>query len=218
MFVEKGVPPLPKLLSLISSNSSGQRANHFYATVVQSKELIPLYRDVLLWLLKHDLLVSLPLYVRIFVPVTMKLTLNTERMGEWMRERKRGYYAFVEESTQENDGPADSSPIDNWLSMSPKTARKQTSELSRSFAAHHPHDQGSRTEKSTEKDVEDRFDVEEEEQPSMRQAMFQEFDRIQGDLRPSFIAEPSRATALENAWLADMSEGKDQRIVKLFQK
>ena len=48
--------------------------------------------------------------------------------------------------------------------------------------------------------------------------MFQEFDRIQGDLRPSFIAEPSRATALENAWLADMSEGKDPRIVKLFQK
>ena len=39
--------------------------NHFFATVVKSKDLIPLYKDVVVWMLRRDLLVVLHLHIRI---------------------------------------------------------------------------------------------------------------------------------------------------------
>lgn len=217
------MPTLPKLLALISTNHKDQPANHFYANVVKSKELIPLYTEVIIWLLKHDLLVSLHLYVRIFVPLAMKEKLSQRRLAHVPEEGKRmaiykRYNILTGEPDDSLEGVSVSFSGQNWVSMSPKTARKQTQQLSRPPSEHSSEhsqiqDQNIPEEGFGNVDIDD-----EDELPDPEMALFNAFDASNGDLRPRFIFEPSRATGLESVWLEEMSEGKDPQIVKLFQK
>lgn len=190
--------------------------------MVKSKDQCPLYEDVIAWLLKHDLLISLHLYIRIVIPYPIKLRFSDRRTTELKKKKKRGYYAFDEENlpenSPENKGVADASPVDNWLSMSPKTARKQTHQRSQPSSTHTPELDDELLQQEKDDIPEDRFDVEEEEQRDPDEVLFDAFDDNCGDIRPELIIEPSRATALQNAWLAEMSRDKDPNIVKLFQK
>jgi len=77
-FTHPAVRPLPEILETISqpSASSGQ---HFFGSVVQSKDLIPLYHDVVTWMLQRDLLVTLHLHIRIIASHEVKLRARLTR-------------------------------------------------------------------------------------------------------------------------------------------
>ncbi|KAH9998792.1 nitrogen permease regulator of amino acid transport activity 3-domain-containing protein [Russula compacta] len=79
-FPDPSIPQLPQLLATISGASS----NHFYATVAKSKDRVPMFHEVVRWLLQRDLLVTLHLRVRIVVPAQLKARVRRRR--EELRE------------------------------------------------------------------------------------------------------------------------------------
>ncbi|KAF8640295.1 hypothetical protein AX16_010190 [Volvariella volvacea WC 439] len=89
-FSPHGVPPLPKILATIATSISKQTDNHFFASVVQSKkENIPIYQDVILWMLKRDLLITLHLRIRIVVTRDIKIRVRVARDNKRKNKQDR---------------------------------------------------------------------------------------------------------------------------------
>ena len=130
---------------MISTATHKTTANHFYATVVHSKDLIPLYLDVVLWMLKRDLLIRLHLRIRIIATEELKkhvrqsweqhIARKRSRPQTHSNSRRRGSVGCRHdrkhgEDTDEKAGPdfetaSDLSPVKYWVSLSPKSARKR---------------------------------------------------------------------------------------------
>ncbi|TFK79721.1 hypothetical protein K466DRAFT_505111 [Polyporus arcularius HHB13444] len=241
-FAQTGVPPLPKLLAVISTATHQQLANHFYATVVGSKELIPLYLDVVLWMLKRDLLIRLHLRIRIIATVDLKKRVRKRWEEHVMRKRSRSRARSISVGrsrerrndsphrgrgrrggADENAGPnletvSESSPVEYWMSLSPKTARKQTRERS-----------PEKVKSGKDSDEDEGEDVDGREKPdelddeflwsSADEAKWDEYYKTGGnDNVASMISDPARATPLERRWLAGMSLGKEPHIVRQFER
>ncbi|KIP08241.1 hypothetical protein PHLGIDRAFT_104650 [Phlebiopsis gigantea 11061_1 CR5-6] len=229
-FTHPSIPPLPKILSQISTSNG----THFYGAVVRTKDMLAAYHDVVVWLLKRDLLVALHLRVRIVATAALKEKVRVRRElarahRESIRRRsmsvgRRGARRASE--SKGSEGAPDSSPVDYWMSMSPKSARRQARHMSPAPTV------AKRRERSLsvlyglkeieggikveyEYDDEDVFLDEDQEVASLDtdEARTQAWD----EARPSMIADPARATPLEREWLAAMSEGKDASIARRFQ-
>lgn len=207
VFPQPIVPPLPSLLATISAASSKQTDNHFFAAVVRSKEHIPLYHDVVLWMLKHDLLYNLHLHVRIVA--TSELKVHVREAHE--RKLERLGYRQVRgrrPSELEPDSLMDRRPGNPgiaWLSLSPKSARRYTrripsveSELGSSAAGSY-----------VEKDEEDVTEESDEDNVG--------WGTPEDTVSPSMISDPGTASPLERKWLAAMSEGKEEHIARRFE-
>lgn len=81
-------PTLPALPVILSRLSSSQ--NNFYETVVRSKDLIPIYRNVIVWCLKRDLLIMLHMRFRLVASPTLKRVVADRRRTRLdSRERRR---------------------------------------------------------------------------------------------------------------------------------
>ncbi|OCH83964.1 hypothetical protein OBBRIDRAFT_742422 [Obba rivulosa] len=235
-FSQLNVPTLPKLLSTISTSTHSKGANHFYATVVGAKDLIGLYSDVVVWLLKRDLLITLHLHIRIVATEELKERVRThweEARARRRRARARAQGIIHDEhdilgTTGLDDENADvegftletaseSSPVQNWLSMSPKSARRQSRRISGSEKKG-----GSRGSLSVHRRrFEEKDDVEEDELTSSgeEEVRWENWTRPEyNNYYASVITDPARATPLERRWLAAMSEGKDPDIVRRFEK
>ena len=86
-------------------------AQHFYATVVQSnKSLLPLFHNVVAWMLKRDLLVTLHLHVRVVASVEVKKRCRedmererAERAAKWSGKNAR-FQPPIRHIRQEKDG------------------------------------------------------------------------------------------------------------------
>ncbi|KAI0635609.1 nitrogen permease regulator of amino acid transport activity 3-domain-containing protein [Trametes polyzona] len=237
-FANKDVPPLPKLLAMISTATHKQTANHFFATVVGQKEHIQVYTEVVLWMLKRDLLIRLHLRIRIIATEQLKKRVREQWEERRARRRSRSRARSIAGGRERSRGASfdgdrrggssekvgqsletvtESSPVEYWVSLSPKTARKQTRQRS----------PGSRSRsKSKERSAEDK---EEDEKPdeldeellssSADEAKWIEYFQNGGnDNIPSMISDPARATPLERRWLAAMCEGKDPDIAKRFER
>ena len=195
-----------------------------------------MYHDVVVWLLKRDLLVALHLRVRVVATATLKEKVRVRR--ELARARREGIRrrsmsvgrrgARRPSESRNSEGAPDSSPVDYWMSMSPKSARRQARHMSP------PPPAGKRRERSLsvlyglkeidvekakgeyEYEDEDVFLDEDQEVASLDtdEARAQAWD----EARPSTIADPARATALEREWLAAMSDGKDASIARRFEQ
>ncbi|KAI0671421.1 nitrogen permease regulator of amino acid transport activity 3-domain-containing protein [Trametes maxima] len=229
-FAGADVPPLPRLLAMVSTAAHKQTANHFFATVVGSKERIQLYFDVVLWMLKRDLLIRLHLRIRIIATEELKKLVRKrweERVAHRRsrsrarsisrgRARSKGgsYDGERRGVSNEGIGPSletvtESSPVEYWVSLSPKTARKQARQMSNEPPAER------KAEGEDEKP--DEYD-EELLSSSADEAKWDEYYQNGGDDNiPSMISDPARATPLERRWLAAMSEGKDPHIVRRFE-
>ena len=231
------MPPLPKLLSIISTASHQQLANHFYATVVRSKDLIPLYCDVVLWMLKRDLLIRLHLRIRIIATVELKTRVRkgweehvmrkrsrsrarsisigrSRERGNDSPDRGRGRRGGVDEKTGPNlETVSESSPVEYSVSLSPKTARKQTRQRSpeKVKASHESDEEEADTrEKAEELDDDNLWS-------SADEAKWDEYYKGGGnDHVASMISDPARATPLERQWLAGMSVGKEPHVARQF--
>ncbi|KAI0768004.1 nitrogen permease regulator of amino acid transport activity 3-domain-containing protein [Trametes elegans] len=227
-FADKDVPALPKLLSMISTASHKQTANHLFATVVQSKDRIPLYSEVVLWMLKRDLLIRLHLRIRIVATEGLKRHVREQWEERRTRKRSRSRARDIQHGRQPStdrghgegsnekvglglDTVNESSPVENWVSMSPKTARKQARKMSPEPIVEplrrHVYD-------------DDKADVDEDFlSSSADEAKWQEYYRTGGnDNISTMISDPARASPPERKWLAAMSEGKEPHIADLFKR
>lgn len=210
MFPQPIVPPLPSLLATISAASSKQTDNHFFAAVVCSKEHIPLYHDVVLWMLKHDLLYNLHLHVRIVATSELKVRVRDaherklERLGGGQVRGRRPSKLLEPESLLDkrlgNPGIA-------WLSMSPKSARRYTRHMPSVESELGSEAAGSYVDK--EKDDEDVTEESDEDRVG--------WGTVEDTVSPSMISDPGTASPLERRWLAAMSEGKDEHIARRFE-
>ncbi|KAF5382194.1 hypothetical protein D9615_004258 [Tricholomella constricta] len=220
-FDHPSVPSLPVILANISSSLSKQTDNHFFASVVQDKDLIPMYHDIVLWLLKRDMLITLHLRIRVVATRPLKVHVRIERekalaRKAGTRDRLRRGLLFELQDGPEDDDDIDLSPPSGtpWLQLSPKSAhrhsRRQSNESDQQQKMEHPEidsdgvDESER--KTTDEDGSDELD-----DPDSG------WDTAEDHLRPSMISDPGRATPLQRRWLAAMSEGKDPQIAKRFQ-
>ncbi|EMD33925.1 hypothetical protein CERSUDRAFT_67555 [Gelatoporia subvermispora B] len=227
-FGQSNVPSLPRLLSTISTSTHSKGANHFFATVVGSKELIDLYSDVVIWLLKRDLLITLHLRIRIVATEDLKERVRThleEARARRRRARARSHVHHdddILDATGLNGTTGDfdeglgletvseSSPVANWLSMSPKSARRQSRQLPDSEKKNDSRGSFS-TRRREHAHAHENVDVDAEELTSSGEEEFNNY-------YASVIADPARAKPLERRWLAAMSEGKDPDIARRFEK
>ncbi|KAH9977091.1 hypothetical protein BGW80DRAFT_833035 [Lactifluus volemus] len=110
-FPDLSIPSLPQLLATISGASS----NHFYATVVKSNDSVPMFHDVVRWMLQRDLLVTLHLRVRTVVPAALKARArrrrderhdrrwHTEEEGAFRSRSRRGHKVRADSGISKTD-------------------------------------------------------------------------------------------------------------------
>ncbi len=230
--------------------------------------MIPLFQDVVIWLLKHDLLITLHLRIRVVVTPELKVRVRELRAIAIAARREklhavreenvrvsngggggRGVPGIPEEAEGDRDGgrgnngssantddvdvtkdastPADSSPVNYWLTMSPKSARRHTrklstshkSEQSRSSLDENEERMGRRGGAGDHRYAEyyDDDEDEEEDDEDGESIISDDSGSPEWD-RSSIICDPARATRLERAWLDAMSEGKEPHITKRFEQ
>jgi nitrogen permease regulator 3-like protein len=229
-FTNPSVLPLPKIMSIISTSASKQSDNHFFATVVQSKDLIPLYQDVVLWMLKRDLLITLHLRIRIVATQDLKMRVRMARERSLKEKAKvgGGHKSGRRGGLDEDRGvliEGVKKPPRNgmaWLSMSPKSARKHSRRAP--SAGSIPNDardfNGSVIVDEEEDDDyihDEEEDEEDEESDSDEEANDIDWDAPE-NLWPTMISDPGSANPLQRRWLSAMSEGKDGLIARRFER
>ncbi|THV03173.1 hypothetical protein K435DRAFT_775063 [Dendrothele bispora CBS 962.96] len=194
-FNHPAILPLPQILSTISTSSAKQSGNHFYASVVQSKELIPLYHDVILWMLKREMLITLHLRIRIVATPELKYRVRLGR--ENLLKSKSGRGRKEIRSDMDTHGIVWSSSSSERYSQprmpSSDSVRNKLSELV-----------------IQEDDEDDSLhqDEAEDEEPDE--------SGTEDELVPSMINDPGRATPSQRRWLTAMSEGKEEYITRRF--
>jgi hypothetical protein len=199
-------------MATISNPNSKQTDNHFFATVVQSKDLIPLYHEIVLWMLKRDLLITLHLHIR--VVTTAELKLRVRKTHERNLERRlRDHARGRRRSSRKVDLDVHEHSRANmpWLSMSPKAVRRYSRRLGSVDSGH------SRVSEVSGSllldDAEDVFEEFSEEDSGEENVGW---GSPEDTLEPSMISDPGTASPLERKWLAAMSEGKDEYIARRF--
>lgn len=214
-FPQPTVMSLPKILSTISTSTSRQSDNHFFAAVVVSKDLINLYHEVVLWMLKRDLLITLHLRIRVVATADLKLRV---KMARDMSRRKRNtnYKNSIKgaENTERigYDSNLDSIGVGHWLSLSPKSARRHSRRMSSSASRHS---------QTSEMVLED-DSYGEEDDLAQEESDLEDTDVGWGGkedtIWPSMISNPGRASPLERKWLSAMSEDKEEYIASRFEQ
>lgn len=193
-------------------------------------------------MLKRDLLITLHLRVRVIATpelkerVRLRRDLDVARRG---RVRARSFATSGQGALDNSDiglkprrdseskgseGP-DGSPVDYWMSMSPKSARAQarrTSPVARGFRHNRSlslmfHSQSGYSEKDGVDEGEDDglFD-EDTDLPfsvgtDLKHAGW-------NDAGPTIIPDPARADAVERLWLSAMCDGKSPYIARRFEQ
>ncbi|KAK7051103.1 Nitrogen permease regulator 3 [Paramarasmius palmivorus] len=194
------LPPLPQILSLISTSSANQSGNHFFASVVQSKELIPIYHEVVVWMLKRDMLTTLHLRIRIVATSELKAHVRLTRAKA--RSEKNG-----------RQGRRNERDTNRWLNLPPvedtPLQRVHSVDSSHSELSELVLESDGQDESSTGDYVEGMESSDEREDSG--------WETAEDESIASIISDPGRATPLQRRWLSAMSVGKDPRIVRRFE-
>lgn len=181
-----------------------------------------MYHDVVLWMLKRDMLITLHLRIRVVATRRLKIRVRNERERALARragELKDRQYSRLR---QELEATEDDYDFDltlptaaAWLALSPRSSRRQSRRQSNESGQHGQIDietmdgleSGDNNEKrSTDEEVSDELDD-----------IGSGWDTAEDHLRPSMISDPGRATPLQRRWLLAMSDGKEAHIAKRFQ-
>jgi hypothetical protein len=209
-FDHPSIPSLPEILSTISASVAKHGENHFFASVVQSKELIRMYHDVVLWMLKRDMLITLHLRVRVVATREIKLFVRMER--EKALANKVGVVNSQDQNGLQSVGPGFGTAPSSMLWLSPHRV---------------PHPGRRRSKDSGRSDLSELVIKESDRDDDINQRLTDEdsetdeeglgWDTAEDDLLPSMISDPGRATPLQRRWLLAMSEGKEPHIARRFQ-
>lgn len=180
-----------------------------------------MYHDVVLWMLKRDMLITLHLRVRVVATRQLKIRVRYER--DQARARKAGGTADWERSALRQELEVDDIDGSNsssipWLALSPKAARRhsrrqsneslrsQMSELVIKESEDEDSGNGGHERRTTDEDTSSGLD-----DPGSG------WDTAEDFLGPTMISDPGRATPLQRRWLSAMSEGKAPLLAKRFQ-
>ncbi|KAJ3862685.1 nitrogen permease regulator of amino acid transport activity 3-domain-containing protein [Lentinula novae-zelandiae] len=216
--------PLPEILSMISTSSAKQTGgNHFFGSVLESrKDLIPLYHQVVSWMLKHDLIIVLHLRIRVVATPEVKALVKAQKGNANARKVQRLDRKKKRKEKTDSDGNneriiergRERKRTFTWLSMSPKSARKhsQNSQPTRAVSATH----GRGMSQDIEEDGEDDDEADDENEEETEVDAETDTGSHNVDV-PSMIKDPGRATSLQRRWLNAMSLGKDQILTRRFE-
>ena len=209
-FNHQAIPPLPRILATISSSMSKRTENHFYACFVKTKELIATFQDVIIWLLKRDLLITLHLRVRVVVPPDLKIRVRlrheralAQKNAMLSTGNRRGSRVHDELDPQELGG----------LTAFPNLGLPWLTQQVNDFSGSNRTGLLIVDEDEDEKNDDDYDDGQEESDMSGST-----WDAEDDQRSLSIISDPARATPLERKWLSTMSEEKDPYIAKQFEQ
>jgi hypothetical protein len=196
---------------------SKQTDNHFYASVVRSKESIPIYHDVILWMLKRDMLVSLHLRIRLVATSELKARVKDERDRKMRRNFARRDDKLNPQSASQDESTVNEELSPNALStgatffLSPKTARRfaRSKDSDRSAISELDFRGGANETEgdTTGSEVDSNSELDEEDSG---------WDTTEDHIGPSMINDPGKATPMQRRWLSAMSEGKEFAIARRF--
>jgi len=206
-FPDPSIPQLPQLLATISGASS----NHFYATVVKSKERIPMFHEVVRWMLQRDLLVTLHLRVRIVVPAALKASVRRRRQelreSGWHTEEEEDFQRRRHKSRTDSGGSEGDLDLFDapWYPRRGPGLQNSTASIGEVIEPPIP-----------EEDIvlDEEMDDEESEAGSRRED--DDEDDEDDDHETSILADPRRATSVQRRWMQAMSEGKDELVARRF--
>lgn len=211
-FSHLSIPSLPQILSTISASVAKQSGNHFFASVVQDKELISMYHDVVLWMLKRDMLITLHLRIRVVATSELKVRVRIAREKALASKaggmKDRDQHGFQSESTHPV-GLDEASSAVMWLS--PHRARQYSIR---------PSSKDSEKSKLSELVVKERDGDDDSNRRSTDEDPETDEDGLgwdTEDFTPSMINDPGRAKPLQRRWLSAMSEGKEPPIARRFE-
>jgi len=189
---------------------SKQTDNHFFASVVKSKVLIPMYHDVVLWMLKRDMLV--PLHLRIRIVATRELKLRVKAARDLKAARKQVLGGTLQDPNSVADGTHATTnskstlfPRNNGSKFGGRFQRKLLVEAGQSDTS----DLTSHKDRGDE-DQENRSDISEADDEDSGWCTSED------QLTPSIIYDPGKATPMQRCWLAAMSDGRDPDIARRF--
>ncbi|EIN09994.1 hypothetical protein PUNSTDRAFT_120231 [Punctularia strigosozonata HHB-11173 SS5] len=210
---------LPVILSTISASTYKQSDNHFFATVVRDKHLIPLYQRVVEWMLKKDLLVGLHLRIRIVATTDLKIRVR-DKIYEARRRRnarlkqygisRRRRSSQYDARRQDLEVIIEPSSEDMYISMSPHAARERMRRVSSVGSAKRIRPIVPLDTSALDDEDEDQVDSEGDDDD-------QEDEFNIDDIEPSVISDPRKATSLQRRWLSAMSDGKNHIIARRFE-
>lgn len=206
-FPEDYVLPLPVIIATISASSSRNSDNHFYAMVVDPDRplsafgthlnrnqalLLETYHEVIRWMLKRNLLVTLHLRIRIVATPELKDKVTS------MREARSKARQTSDERLE---------PISGLRKAS------KAHPLSRSSSALDLDHLAFLPPGLDDDDEQALWD--EADEPERSHMVSNMTSRLEAR-QPSMIADPGKPTPQERRWLAAMSIGKDPEIVTRF--
>lgn len=208
------IPPLAQILATISTSASKQTDNHFFACVVKSKEkeLIRMYHDVVLWMLKRDMLVTLHLRIRVVATVELKCRVKEQRKSK-MAQR---FGKINPDGRMRSDSNGDAYPSNKSTSLFPSGNPLQ-------FSRRISSNESSRSEISElnfqTEDMIDGVDnpsdfISSNSEPDEDDSGW---DTTEDHVGPSMINDPGKATPMQRQWLSAMSEGIEPAIAKRFE-
>lgn len=194
-------------------------------------------------MLKRDLLITLHLRVRIFATPSLKDKVRVRReLALARRGRIRSHSVSLaghaapespddtrkkerRDSESRGSDAADSSPVDYWMSMSPKHARAQARKMSpavrnvkrdRSLSLVYNASEASEKDGGEEDEDYDAFFDEDVDLPISVGADVRHWEDITG--ATVILPDPGRANAAERLWLSAMSDGKTPYIARRFEQ
>lgn len=196
---------------------SKQTDYHFYASVVRSKELIPMYHDVILWMLRRDMIVSLHLRIRLVATSELKARVKDERNRKMKRNFARRDDGLNARSTSQDNSIVDeeerpSNPLSKSTTffLSPMTPRRFARSKDSDRSAISELDfRGGTNETGKDTEVDSNSELDEEDSG---------WDTTEDHVGPSMINDPGKATPMQRRWLSAMSEGKEFAIARRFER
>lgn len=175
-----------------------------------------MYHDIVLWMLKRDMLITLHLRIRVVATRELKLRVKDER------DRKMGLQSgnggrFQKKSKSGSENGDTSATRNASFFLSPRSARKFARRIS-------SNESGKSEISELNFDTDETMQVVEEEEGSDSDEDNSEvdeedsgWDTTEDHLWPSMINDPGKATPMQRRWLSAMSEGKEPAIAKRFE-
>lgn len=209
---------------------SKQMENHFYACFVKSKELIPTFHDVVIWMLKRDLLITLHLRIRIVATPDLKLRAQLQREKVLARKKAR-LRGRGRAGSRPQEGDLDPQEIGGlttfpnpglpWLSTNSRLPSVDSTRSGISELVIEEDEEEEYYESGDYSGAHGDYEnegVEGSESDLHNDANDSSWDGDGDKNSPSIISDPARATPMQRRWLSAMSEGKDPYIAKRFEQ
>ena len=239
-FANSSVPSLPQILSTISASASKQ--SDFFSSVVQSKDLIPLYHDVVFWMLKRDMLITLHLRIRVVATRELKMRVRRARDRARAKRAKAGLRSARRPLRHDDRSDRHTHGKSAWLSFFPQNEGRPMhrtpsvdstlSELVLKEGDAHDeeeeHDEGDEDDEEEDDDYDYDYESDDEDEENAGGNDDGEWEEDQDEnllwnsrenyIAATMISDPVRATPLQRRWLSAMSEGKDRSVAKRFEQ